>query len=162
MTLPTTSFDRLLYGVTALMRAQKTYGWARLAPIVIPLGVLLMSLCFAVLFRVAPSFWVGFFLLPLAAAPLFGATWAYLAGALAVLGYLAIIIANGALRLNSPEELLNSSALSFFSLLAGGLVQSKQRQQAELERRVAEETRGHTVRSARREGVSANRGRWTR
>lgn len=126
--------------IVLFVHARASSRWSRIAPFLILPYVLFITLGFTIMYRALHIFWIFYFALPVATALFFGATWAYLVGGLSVLGYLAIVIAHSALRLDSPEELLNSSALVIFSLLAGGLVQSRQHQQAELERRVVEKT----------------------
>jgi hypothetical protein len=61
-----------------LARAQMRFGWPRLAPIVVSMNVILITLMVAFFYRALPSFWLFYFNLPIIAALLFGSGWAYL------------------------------------------------------------------------------------
>ncbi|MBI3914753.1 MAG: diguanylate cyclase [Chloroflexi bacterium] len=123
-----------------LRRARNRWGWARLAPFAVPMNVLLFTLAFSILHRTSNLFWIGYFILPLTAAHVYGARWAFLSGILASLGYFVVIASQGILFVYIAEQMLVTVVLLTFSLLAGGLTESVRRQQRELESRVAQRT----------------------
>jgi hypothetical protein len=121
----------------ALMFAQRIWGWARLAPIVVTMNALLITIFYAFLYRVLPSFWLLYFNLPIFAVLLFGAGWTYLSGALSAVGYLTVLNLHGSLQAAPISELLNASELVAFSLLTDGLGGSLRRQLSTIENRLA-------------------------
>lgn len=123
-----------------LRRARNRWGWMRLAPFAVPMNVLLFTLAFSILHRTSNLFWIGYFILPLTAAHVYGARWAFLSGILGSLGYFVVIASKGILLVYIAEQMLVTVVLLTFSILAAGLTESIRRQQRELESRVAQRT----------------------
>jgi len=109
-------------------RAAERWGWLRLAPIIQPINVLIVTLGFAILYKDVPLVWTFYFLIPLSAALVTSVRWAYLDGILSAIGYLSIVNLNGGLNENAGAHLMVASVLITFALF-GGMLASVVRQQ---------------------------------
>jgi len=111
-----------------LARAQMRFGWPRLAPIVVSMNVILITLMVAFFYRALPSFWLFYFNLPIIAALLFGSGWAYLSGALSALAYVGVSNIFGFIQGGPGQYLLNAWVLVGFAILTDGIGTSVRRQ----------------------------------
>lgn len=117
-------------------RAAGRWGWMRLAPIIQPINVLIVTLGFAILYDEVNLVWTFYFLIPLSAALVTKARWAYLDGILSAVGYLGVVYARGGLSENLGAHLMVASVLVTFALFGGMLGSVVRRQEQTLREKI--------------------------
>jgi len=118
-------------------RAAARWGWLRLAPIVQPINLLIVTLGFAILYNSVNLVWTFYFLIPLSAALVTSTRWAYLDGILSAVGYLTVVNLNGGLNENAGAHLMVAGVLMTFAFLGGTLASVVRRQEQTLREKIA-------------------------
>ncbi len=117
-------------------RAAARWGWLRLAPMIQPMNVLIVTLGFAILYDDVNLVWTFYFLIPWSAALAVSAGWAYSDGVLCALGYLSVVYVHGELSENPGAHLMVASVLMTFAFFGGMLASVVRRQEQTLREKI--------------------------
>lgn len=118
----------IIYSVIANLAAAR-WGWEKLAPIIQPLNILIVTIAFDFLYDTLNLIWLFYFIIPLSAALVIHARWAYLAGFLTPLAYLFVVGINGGLAVALGQHLLVATIMIVFALFGGTLAAAMRQQQ---------------------------------
>ncbi len=129
-----TDFIWLIVGGTVYAvvsnRAAARWGWEKLAPIIQPLNILVVTVAFGILYDHVNLIWTFYFVIPLSAALIVGVRWAYLDGILTALAYLLVQGWNGGLATDFGEHLLVAVVMVVFAFFSGTLAAVMRQQQS--------------------------------
>ncbi len=119
-------------------------GWMRLAPVIVPLNVLLVSLGLALLYATAPSTWVIYLVVPIFTALLCNSTWSYISGALSSLAYLCVVALTDNFGIYPAEHFAAAAIILAFTQFSVMLTNMVRRQQLIAETHLAERLAAET------------------